>query len=208
MTNLVNLWVNLFRAIEIAKTGGYSVSVYFDEDYKNGFDDYKTIKNFCKGWFDNFVSDGDIKVSIVKPTSYELIYSGETIEDISARIEKSMRFDKPELKLCDASKSLLITATNRLDLSLSQLEKIKQIAVAIAQIDYSKTVKPEHIAEAINYSGNVTEHLYNAESESKVFGGMIYIKLGEIDSDTIKSAISYLSRLLPENINHADDFLS
>lgn len=208
MTNLVDLWINLFRAIEIAKTGGYSVSVYFDEDYKNGFDDYKSIKDFCKGWFDNFVSDGDIKVSIVKPISYELIKSEETIEDISARIEKSMRFDKPELKLCDVSKSILTSAMNRLQLSLSQIEKVKQIAATIAQIDYSKTVKPEHIAEAIHYSSNGTEHLYNAESESKVFGDMIYIKLGEIDSDTIKSAISYLSRLLPENINYADDFLS
>lgn len=38
---------------------------------------------------------------------------------------------------------------------------------------------------------------YNAESESKMFGDMIQIKLGEIDNDTIKSAIEYLNGLLP-----------
>ena len=197
MTNLVGLWCNLFRAIEIAKTGGYSISIHFDQDYKNGFDDYKSIKLFCKGWFDNFVSDGDIKIEIVKPESYDTKNKWETLEDISLRIERSLQFPKPELKLCNASEALLKTATQRLYLSLSQVEKIKQIAVTIAQMDFSKTIQVNHIAESIQYSITYNDTGYNnAESESKMFGNMIQIKLGEIDSDTIKSAIKYLNGLL------------
>jgi len=197
MTNIVGLWCNLFRAIEIAKIGGYSISVHFDQDYKNGFDDYKSIKSFCKGWFDNFVSDGDMKIEIVKPQSYERKGKWETLEDISTRIERSLQFQKPELKLCDASEALLKTAIERLDLSLSQVEKIKKIAVTIAQMDLSKTTQVQHIAESIQYSFVYNDTGYNAESKSKMFGDMIQIKLGEIDSDTIKSAIDYLNRLLP-----------
>lgn len=197
MTNLIGLWCNLFRAIEIAKTGGYSISIHFDQDYKNGFDDYKSIKLFCKSWFDNFVSNGDIKVEIVKPQSYEQKNKFETLEDISVRVEKSLQFQKPELKLCNASEALLKTATQKLDLSLQQVEKIKQIAVTIAQMDFSKTIQAQHIAESIHYSFIFNDTGYNAESESKMFGDMIQIKLGEIDSDTIKSAIEYLNGLLP-----------
>jgi len=197
MTNLVGLWCNLFRAIEIAKTGEYSVSIHFAEDYKNGFDDYRSIKSFCKGWFDNFVSDGDIKIKIVKPQSYDRKGKWGTLEDISTRVEKSLQFQEPEIKLCDSSEILLKTATQRLDLSLSQVEKIKQIAVTIAQMDFSKTIQAQHIAESIQYSYMYNDTGYNAESESKMFGDMIQIKLGEIDSDTIKSAIEYLNGLLP-----------
>ena len=197
MTNIVGLWCNLFRAIEIAKTGEYSISIHFDQDYKNGFDDYRCIKAFCKGWFENFVSDGDIKIEIIKPHSYEQKGKWETLEDISTRIEKSLQFQKPELKLCDSSETLLKTATKKLDLSLSQVEKIKQIAVTIAQMDFSKTIQAQHIAESIHYSFIYNDTCYNAESESKMFGNMIQIKLGEIDSDTIKSAIEYLNGLSP-----------
>ena len=188
MTNLVGLWCNLFRAIEIAKTGGYSISVHFDQEYKNGFDDYLSIKNFCEGWFDNFVSDGDMKIEIVKPQSYERKGKWETLECISNRIEKTLQFQTPELKLCDSSEILLKTATQRLDLSLSQVEKIKQIAITIAQMDFSKTIQAQHIAESIQYSFVYNDTGYNAESKSKMFGDMIQVKLGEIDESSIKSA--------------------
>ncbi|MBN2617222.1 MAG: hypothetical protein JXR64_02795 [Spirochaetales bacterium] len=196
MTNLVGLWCNLFRAIEIAKIGGYSISVYFDGEYKNGFDDYLSIKTFCKGWFNDFVSDGDIKIEIIKPRSYEINGKWETLECISNRIEKSLQFQTPELKLHDYSEVLLKTATQKLDLSLSQVEKIKQIAITIAQMDFSKTVQAQHVAESIQYSFIHNDTRYNAESKSKMFGDMIQIKLGKIDKRPIKSAINYLNTLL------------
>ena len=194
MTNLVGIWSNLFRAIEIAKTGGYSISVYFDKDYKNGFEDYKSIKDFCKGWFENFSPNGDIKVEMHKPHSYERKGKWETLENISNRIEKSLIFPKPELILCNSCETLLKVATERLDLSLSQVEKIKEIGSIIAQMDLSKTITASHIAESIQYSFTYSD--YNAESQSKMFGDMIQIKLGEINKNDIESAIEYLNTLL------------
>jgi len=196
MTNLTGLWCNLFRAIEIAKTGNYSISVYFDQEYRNGFDDYVSIKTFCKGWFDNFVSDGDMKVEILKPQSYEIRGKWPTLEDISDRIEKTLQFQAPELKLCDSSERLLKTAAQRLDLSLSQIEKVKQIAITVAQMDFSKTIQAQHIAESIQYAITYNDTCYNAESKSIMFGDMIQIKLGEIDEYSIRSAVDYLSGLL------------
>jgi hypothetical protein len=199
MENLVGQYSGLFRGIEIAKTGGYSISVYFDKEYKNCFDDYKTIKLFCKGWFDNFVSDGDMKIEMVKPQSYERKGQIQTLENISNRIEKSLQFLKPELKLGDSSELLLKIATQRLDLSLTQVEKIKQIAITIAQMDLSETIKMIHIAESIQYSYVPYDNNYILDSESKMFGDMIQVKLGDIDPDTIQSAIKYLQGLLQGN---------
>lgn len=125
MKNLVGLWPNLFRAIEVAKTGEYSVTIYLDQEYKSGFDDYNSIKLFCKKWFCNFVSDGDIKITIVKPQSYNQKCKCETLEDISLRIKKSLQFTKPELKLDNSSISLIENAIKHLDLSLLQVEKNK-----------------------------------------------------------------------------------
>jgi hypothetical protein len=48
MKNLIGLWPNLFRAIEIAITGKYSISIFFEKDYINGFSDYKKLKSFVK----------------------------------------------------------------------------------------------------------------------------------------------------------------
>ena len=196
MKNLVGLWCNLFRAIEIAKTGNYSISVYFDQEYKNGFDDYKSIKDFCKGWFDNFVAEGDIKIEIAKPPYYESQSKFETLDFISKRIERSLQFEKPEIILCNSSEILLKTATKRLNLSLSQVEKIKEISATIAQMDLSKIVQAQHTAESIQYSFVYNDTVFNAESESKMFGDMIQIKLGEIDRSNIESAIKYLNGLL------------
>lgn len=77
------------------------------------------------------------------------------------------------------------------------VKNIKEMAITIAQMDFSKTIQAQHIAESIHYSYIYNDNGYNAESEFKMFGDMIKIKLGAIDSDTIKSAIEYLNGLLP-----------
>ena len=195
MKNLTCLWSNLFRAIEIAKTGGYSVSVHFDKEYKSGFEDYNSVKLFCKGWFDNFVSEGDIKIDFVKPYSYERLGICETLEDISVRVEKSIKFPKPELKLFGASETLLKTAMQRMDFSLAQCEKIKLIASTIAQMSFSEMIKPEHTAESIQYQFVNESCYYSAEAKSIVFGDMIQIKAGKIERAAIESAVKYLNNL-------------
>ncbi len=195
MENLVGIWSGLFRAVEVAKTGGFSISVYFGGEYKNGFDDYLAIKTFCNGWFDNFVTDGDIKIELFNPVTYEQKKDCETLDDISKRVEKTLLVKKPELKLCTSSEHLLKVAIERLNLSLIQIEKIKAIAITIAQMAFS-SIRPEHIAEAIQYSYIYDKKSYNAEGGSKMFGDKIEIKLGKIDETDIKSAIDYLTELL------------
>lgn len=199
MTNLIPLWPNLFRAIEIAKVGNYSVSVYLDNDYNSGFEDYKMIKNFCKGFFENFVRDGDVKVGISKPINYQPTLFAEkiggTLETITKRIEIAKQVKTPTLDLSNGSDTLLKVACERLDLSLKQVEKIKEIAVTIAQMENEYSTKPQHVAEAIHdvYIGDST---VNAISTFKTFGFKIKIKCGEINEADIKAAIKYLNELL------------
>lgn len=202
MTNLVPLFPNLFRALEIAKVGGFFVSVYLvDTDYSSGFDDYKTIKAFCKGWFDCFSQNDSesIKVCICKPNNYTpTLFSennNETIETISKRIKKAIQFERPVLDLSNGGDTLLKNATRILDLSLSQVEKIKRIAITIAQMDSSAVTKPEHIAEAINYI-HINEKAIPATSKFICFGSKIKIKKGYIEKETIEKAIEFLNGLL------------
>lgn len=195
MKNLVSLWPNLFHIIEIAKVGGYSLSVHFGEDYKNGYDDYQAIKSFCEGFFENFVTDGHLKVEIVRPKCYEVVSNCETLADISKRIEKAILSQRPDLKFCTPGNELLKTATSRLNLSLRQVENVKQTAATIAQMDKgSKKILVYHIAEAVICSHKDEDACYDAEPVS--FGGMIEIRTGEIDKEHIKYAINYLNKLL------------
>lgn len=189
--NLVGLWSTLFRSIEIAKTGGYTISVFFDKNYKGGFDDYQEIKKFCSGWFDSFMPEGDLRVEIIKPKNYLTNIKYETKEDIEKRIQAARSFSKPKIILGETSETLLKVAINRLGLSLKQVERIKEISTTIAQVDYSKEIKTEHVAEAIQYS-IIPDEVICAESKSINFGDMISIKLGDIDSKYVQRAIEYL----------------
>lgn len=195
MSNISGLWCNLFRAIEIAKIGNYSISVYFDDKYQKGFEDYRYIKTFCKGWFDNFVDDGDIKVLIRKPENLNC-EAFDSIEVIQKRIEKSLKHNVIENSFSPGAEMLIKCAVEKINLSLLQVEKIKQIAHTIAQIDLFKTIEAYHAAESIQYSYIDADIIYNAESGSIHFGDMINIKLGFIDKESIKSAIEYLNNLL------------
>ena len=103
---------------------------------------------------------------------------------------------KPEIKLCNASQQLLKTAIGRIGLSLSQVEKIKEVAQTIAQLDLSDKIMAWHIAEAIQYSYNFDDDKkLNAEKKSIVFGGMIEVRMGFIDNETINAAIEYLQKM-------------
>jgi hypothetical protein len=200
---MLNSWSNLFRCVEIAKVGGFSVSVYFDENYETGFDDYNSIKNYCKNSlleFTNFVSHGDLHIQISKPDKY---YSDsynkkskhdDSLEDVCLRIQKAKEFPKPEMILNDTCELLLRTCTNKLNLSFSQIQKIKDVAQVIAQLSFSEKIEVHHIAESIQY--RELQCCYNAENESINFGKMISVKLGYIDKTDVLNAVNYLNSLL------------
>lgn len=199
--SIVGLWSSLFRALEIAKTGGYSVSVYFNDDYKQGFADYQFIKKFCEGWFDYFAVDGDIKTGIHKNYNNSDFCDSnfETLDDIQSRINKHLEFPKPDTLLCNASRSILNNAAERLELSFSEIEKAICMSATIAQMDFSEKIQPCHIAEAVNYSFYYDNDkiLINAEEPNMfLFGDMIKINKGDIFKDHAQQAITYLKTFI------------
>jgi hypothetical protein len=201
MENITSIWLNLFRVIEIAKAGNFSLSVYYQKDYVEAEQDYQFIKEFCKGWFENFSENGDLACEIVKPAKYNEKVKGETKETISKRIEKSLKSEKPEIVLDSSSEVLLDTATNRLSLSILDVNKIKEVASVIALVDASKKgIRIEHIAEAIQYNTRAVtafeENIVNAESKDINFNDIILIKKGIKDKETIQKAIDYLTNLM------------
>ena len=195
MENIIGYYPALFRAIEISKAGGYTISVYFDYEYTNGFKDYKLIKEFCGEWFNRFVSDGDIKVEITPPKNILQNEIFETKKDISKRVTGYLNNKEPDDILMWDSNNLLKVAINKLELSLYEINKIKHIAKTIAKMDNSGTILAYHIAEAIQYMKIHDENVFCGEEKSKRFGNKIEIKTGSIDPFDIISAIAYLKSL-------------
>lgn len=194
--SLCGIWPNVFRALEIAKLGNHTVSIHFSKDYTNGFRDYKAIKKFCEGWFENFVVEGEIKLEIVKPMSYEPHPRCENLQECDIRVTTALWWPEPKAGISDASRQLLKVASEKLNLSLSQIDTIYAVSSTIAKLDHSDTIKIEHLAEAIQYSTIIQENSLNGEEESITFGGMITVKLGDIDPKDVQEAINYLKTLL------------
>jgi hypothetical protein len=196
-TNIIPLWSNLSRAYEIAKLGNLSISIVFNRDYIEGREDYNIIKKIYSDV--KFESDGDLIVEITKPDGYKesKARKHETISDLDLRIEKAKQHKRPEIyKSQSVSDSLLKTATERLSLTLSDIESIEKISRVIAQLDLANEIKVEHTAEAIQYRyfTNKSEAII-AESNTMLFGDHIKIHIADIDTKDIKAAINYLESL-------------
>lgn len=188
--NIQGLYSTLFRAIEIAKLGNYSITVSYDRDYNNAGSDYETIKGLCKGFFENFTENGNIKIEISKPTV--VFYNCYKFTDITDRIEKAKEVNVKD-EICHSSKALIKAATIKLNLSLSQIDGIYNIAKTIAKLDLSENIEVQHIAEAIHYSYETAE--INAEKSIINFDDAIFVKVGMFDNDTLDKAIQYLESL-------------
>lgn len=194
---MIEKFPGLFRALEIAKLGDLSVSISIPTEYETGIEDYNSIKQFCKGWFDNFVVDGDIKIGISKPIDRKGNFV-ETLEEKSNRIAKAKLNVRPDILLCAACQSLLDTATRCMKFSLSRVEAIKNVAFIIARLENSQTIKPEHIGESIQYAIRRPDWKceISAEDQSISFGEKITIQPGHIEHKAIEDAIEFLKRLL------------
>jgi hypothetical protein len=193
MKNLVGLWVNLSRAYEIALLGKFSIKIVFDKEYIQGFDDYESIKSFYKDVL--FCKDGDMTVSIHKPDYTQNRINYETLEDILVRVNSAKGNSLPTDFKSDACNTLLKTATDRLGFSHSKKEKVIEIAKIIAQLDNSKLIDVQHVAEAIQY--NYEEDTFCvAEDKTISFGYGITITKSEIHSEDVNNAINYLKSLL------------
>jgi hypothetical protein len=194
-TNLVGLWVNLARVYEIAKLGNLSIRIVYQSDYKEASDDYKEIKSFYHDV--KFASDGDLIVELFKPDTYESKRQFETLSDINKRVEKAKDNVLPTSFLNEASEMLLKTAVKRLNFSLIDVKKVKQIAAVISKLDGYSEIRTEHLAEAIQYRAFMNDDIaINAENCSIRFGSGITISRNDIDSKFVKAAIEHLQKLL------------
>ena len=151
MENIIGIWPNLFRAIEVAKVGGYSITVYANDDYTVAKDDFEVIRSFCKDFFTDFNDNGDLFIELHQP-QYNTTRKAESLNDIEIRIA-SVLYNKEALKHNDSgSDALLRNAITKLGFSLSTIEKITKISITIAKMHGAPVVRPEHLAEAIHYS--------------------------------------------------------
>lgn len=192
--NLIGYWVYLSRAYEIALLGNFTIQIVFDKEYTQGFDDYQKIKDFYSKV--DFIKDGDLVVEITEPNYDQDLSQYETITDIHLRVENAKKNIKPNNKLNDASKLLLKTATQRLNLSLDSREKVIEIATIIAQLEGKDSIRIEHIAEAIQYVVlKDNSGICNAENKSIKFGKGIEITLYELNNEDINNAIEYLNEI-------------
>jgi len=197
-TNIIGMWVNLSRVYEIAKLGGLSIRIVFDKDYTNGFKDYELIKAFYKDV--NFSSEGDMIIQLTPPEiSTHPIRKNqfETLSDIEKRIEKARNNILPSEFSGDSCHTLLKTAINRMNFSLTDTEKVKEIAGVIAKLNGNDKIQVEHVVEAAQYKCLLGEGNYcNAENKSILFGSGIEIALTELNPFDIQRAIEYLQGLI------------
>lgn len=192
--NLIGLWVNLSRAYEIALLGGFSIKIVFEKDYVEGFDDYKTIKDFFEDV--EFKADGDLTLEITKPDYSYNTKNCDTIKDIKARVRKSLPNKRPtSFKSKDACDALMRTATQRLSFSLSTVEKIKKVASVISQLHGAKFIETAHLAEAIHYNC-YDYNLCVAENQTINFGKGIQVSLFDLEYKDIEAAVEYLQKII------------
>lgn len=135
---------HLTRAYEIALLGYYSLRPVADlEMYPNVLEDLPLLQSiYTDVWFK---PDGDLFVELYPPDCDMVKIDYDKIKTAHSNI-------KPPREIKGASEILLRTAQERLKLSLHRTELILDIAATIAQLERSKEIKIEHLAEAIQYS--------------------------------------------------------
>lgn len=190
------MWVNVARAYEISKIGDHTLQIVYGTDYPSADQDYAELKRF----YDDakFSTKGDIIVEITDPGEWRIDKRKfETIQDIRQRIKVAKKQPRPID--CDnvAAESLLKTAIRKCNLGSKDLEIIDSLSRSIAKAEKSRTVKIEHIAEAIHYRAYVKDYTgVNAEEPGiLIFGNRISIQKGWIDPLAVSEAIEYLKSL-------------
>lgn len=154
--NLVQIYCNVSRAIEIAKAGGHTVGVYYDPETKIHPKDIQAIEAFFGVKFE---ANADLMVEIHRPGFDEIFprATGETLDEIEARIKEAQQGERPDT-FNPSGIVILKTSYNRLNLGVWQVTTIKEVARTIAKLEKAKEVEVEHMAEAIQYQAyeNVT----------------------------------------------------
>lgn len=148
MKNFSILFPNVSRAYQIALLGGYSLRPVCDIEY-NANEDYAEIKKLL---YDvKFSHDGLLQAYFYKPHFNDIDQKHfYTVSDIRETVEQAKQNAIPTT-FAVSTDLLLKTAYEKLNLSVTDSVKIKQVAQTIAQFEKCLEVKIEHVAEAIHY---------------------------------------------------------
>lgn len=162
--NPVILAVNIARAYEICLTGGYKMKIIPSETsdepelYRAQLDNIKYFEQIYQDVCTDNLQHAAIVIEMHNIGSQDILRSFmqpgscETIEDIKSRVTSTIEKNSmPKHELCQSGSQLLKTAIDRLNLSIRQVGFIYSVAKTISYMDGSDTIRPEHVAEAIQY---------------------------------------------------------
>lgn len=170
--DILNITQNIARVIEISLFGGLQVCFLVEKkteyvdlgNYINQIQNTQYVSNYYKREFDPLIIENALEAHInvqMNPifTADDLIgINRDSKEAVFERIEKANNFwiDKkpPKIKLDGANLGLFKTAVSRLCLNLQEIEQIIQMSETIAALGMHETVRPEHLAEAIQYKSS------------------------------------------------------
>jgi hypothetical protein len=199
---LIQQFYGFARAYEIALLGGFSITVVHHPEYTNAPQDFQLVKGFFQG-IEYKPKDGTMTIELRKPP-IEMYHNracegrgeGETLTDIENRVAKAKDNKKPFDYGDNACGILLNRVIPVYQLSIQEVENIKQVAAVIGQLHGSTNIMAEHIAEAIQISVYRNDTTILTESHTIQFGKHISIDLCKKSKDDIQNAIEYLQSLL------------
>ncbi len=189
MKTLFGLWPNLSRAYEIARFGGYSLSLAFDKEaYPQAREDYEEIKNFFVGV--EYKRYGDLFLTIHQP---DYLGSATAVDHdyVNARLQKSRGNVEPKGYTSKTSYDAFMgNVIKRFPLGVTQQELVHNLAHNIAWMDGDSQIGVEHLAEAIHYR-IADEDCTPLERDYIEFGGIL-IPSRLPEQAVVQDAIEYL----------------
>lgn len=150
MENIIKLHPQLFRTYEIALLGNFKLSIMLDPKYVKGYEDYLKIKSVFNDI--QFSTDADMTVQIYEHNVIDLNYDASLIlNNIRDKVEKSKNNIRPTNMDNQDCQEFFDFVINKLNLPIENSRKVLEISKVIAQLDNSKTITVQHIAEAIQF---------------------------------------------------------
>jgi len=158
--NPITLAPNISRAYEIAIAGEHTISIIpsvsdsmTQPEIKAMEENCQTLRDFYKAG-NSIVADMVVEMHQLSPEDilHSLTGKGEHLTDIQQRVRTAKEMNiETKLELTGSVKTLFKASIEKLNLSIRQCHSLLNVSVTIANLSGSDIVRPEHIAEAIQY---------------------------------------------------------
>jgi hypothetical protein len=154
---------NFNRVLEVAMVQKHKILMlpYIDNDYNN-IAEVNEVQNRFKDYIDFTPSLQSIKIEYNRIDSNRILDKRkcESFEDILERVNKAKKIiDSVSFELNETCNVLLKTAIQRLDFNVIDTDYVIDVARSISALDNETTIKPQHIAEAIQYNCIIDNHI-------------------------------------------------